>query len=71
LPVWFKDFRRQALGQAFHRSLAPRQDGQCLGLLEQIQAFLVSREMIPPPVRLDAQAEGRFLARGPRMEVPA
>lgn len=55
-----------ALGPAFHRTLLPRLDTECLAILEQTQAFLVSRGVMPRPVALDDWAEPGFLAAAQR-----
>lgn len=55
-----------ALGPAFHRTLVPRLDEECLAILDQTQTFLVGRGVMPRPVALDAWAEPRFLARAQR-----
>ncbi|WP_372725726.1 2'-hydroxybiphenyl-2-sulfinate desulfinase [Immundisolibacter sp.] len=57
-----------ALGPAFHRSLEPRLDAECLAILDQTQTFLVSRGLMPRAVALDNWAEPRFLAQASRSE---
>lgn len=55
-----------ALGPAFHRTLEPRLDAECLAVLERTQAFLVSRGVMRRPVALNAWAEPGFLATAQR-----
>jgi 2'-hydroxybiphenyl-2-sulfinate desulfinase len=57
-----------ALGPGFHRTLLPRLDGECLGLLDQTQTFLASRGVLPRPMRLGEWVEPRFLARAQSAE---
>lgn len=58
-----------ALGPDFHRTLMPRLDAECLGLLARTQDFLATRGLLARPVRLDAWAEPSFLARAARPEI--
>ncbi len=60
-----------ALGPTFHQNLAPRLDAECMDLLEQTQAFLVSRGVMPRPVALDSWSQASFLSRSSRLEVSA
>ncbi len=62
---------RAALGPSFHRTLVPRLDQECLAILEQTQAFLVSRGVMPHALSLVDWAEPRFLAQTQRPGVSA
>lgn len=55
-----------ALGPAFHRTLVPRLDAECLAILDRTQTFLVSRKVMSRPLALADWAEPGFLVRAQR-----